>query len=78
MILSVPTPEKRRAQAQQAAADKVMLEIGEARVLYATWQILKKKVLTDVRKKWLQKTYGNGSVDRITQYMKMLHSGEML
>lgn len=78
MILSAPTPEKRKAQAMQAAADKTMLEIGEARVLYATWQISKKKVLTDVRKKWLQKTYGNGSVDRITQYMKMLHSGEML
>lgn len=40
MILNNPTPEKRKAQAQQAAADKVALDKGLARQLVDTYAVI--------------------------------------
>tara|TARA_R110000772_G_scaffold125466_20_gene232230 strand:- start:2510 stop:2704 length:195 start_codon:yes stop_codon:yes gene_type:complete len=58
-------------------SDRYMIEIGEARVLYRTFESTKQKVLTPVRIKWLEKMYGKGSVERIRDYMRMLQNGEL-
>ena len=54
-----------------------MIELGEARVLFCTYQVTKQKVLTQVRMEWLEKKYGTGSVARIRDYMKKLQDGEL-
>ena len=54
-----------------------MIELGEARVLFCTWQVTKEKVLTPVRVEWLERRYGSGSVERIKGYMKKLQTGEL-
>jgi len=54
-----------------------MIELGEARVLFRTWESTKQKVLTPARIKWLEKTYGTGSVARIREYMTKLQTGEL-
>ena len=58
-------------------SDRYMIELGEARVLYRTYESTKQKVLTPVRIKWLTKMYGPDSVDRIRGYMKKLQTGEL-
>ena len=58
-------------------SDRYMIELGEARVLFTTWQVTKQKVLTPVRVEWLERRYGSGSVERIRFYMKQLQSGEL-
>ena len=57
--------------------DRYMIELGEARVLYRTYESTGQKVLTPVRREWLEKTYGAGAVVRIRGYMKKLQSGEL-
>lgn len=54
-----------------------MIELGEARVLYRTYESTGQKVLTPVRMEWLEKRYGTGSVARIRELMKKLQSGEL-
>ena len=61
----------------QDAGDRYMIELGEARVLFCTYQVTKQKVLTQVRMEWLEKKYGTGSVARIRDYMKKLQDGEL-
>ena len=58
-------------------SDKYMIELGEARILFRTWESTKQKVLTPARIKWLEKTYGTGSVARIREYMTKLQTGEL-
>ena len=41
--------------------DRYIIELSEARLLYRTYESTKQKVLTPVRIKWLEKTYGNGA-----------------
>jgi hypothetical protein len=62
---------------QSNQSDRYMIELGEARVLFTTWQVTKEKVLTPVRVEWLERRYGSGSVERIKGYMKQLQSGEL-
>jgi hypothetical protein len=62
---------------QDNQSDRYMIELGEARVLYGTFQSTKQKVLTPVRIKWLTKMYGPGSVERIRDYMIKLQNGEL-
>jgi hypothetical protein len=57
--------------------DRYMIELGEARVLYRTYESTGQKVLTPVRMEWLEKTYGAGAVVRIRGYMVKLQSGEL-
>ena len=59
------------------AGDRYRIELGEARVLYCTYQVTKQKVLTQVRMEWLEKKYGTGAVARIREYMKKLQDGEL-
>jgi hypothetical protein len=54
-----------------------MIELGEARVLFRTWESTKQKVLTPVRVEWLERRYGLGSVERIREFMKKLQSGDL-
>ena len=54
-----------------------MIELGEARVLFRTYESTGQKVLTPVRMEWLEKTYGTGAVVRIRGYMVKLQSGEL-
>jgi len=56
-------------------SDRQLLELSEARVLYSTYVMTKKKVMTKARIEHLEKLYGNGSVDRILRYMKGLQDG---
>ena len=56
-------------------SDRQLLELSEARVLYSTYVLTKKKVMTQQRIEHLEKLYGNGSVDRILRYMKGLQDG---
>jgi hypothetical protein len=57
--------------------DRYMIELGEARVLYRTYESTGQKVLTPVRIKWLEKTYGNGAAERIKNLMIKLSTGEL-
>ena len=54
-----------------------MIELGEARVLYRTYESTGQKVLTPVRMEWLERTYGTGAVVRIRELMKKLQTGEL-
>jgi hypothetical protein len=54
-----------------------MIELGEARVLFRTWESIGQKVLTPVRIQWLERKYGKGSVNRIRSYMVKLQSGDL-
>lgn len=65
----------RKAVSNQS--DRYMIELGEARVLYSTYEATGKKVLTPVRIEWLERTYGTGSVERIKGYMVKLQKGEL-
>ena len=58
-------------------SDRYMIELGEARVLYRTYESTGQKVLTPVRIEWLERNYGTGSVARIRGYMKKLQDGEL-
>ena len=58
-------------------SDRVQLEQGEARVLYATWLATGKKVLTVERLEKIEKVYGRGSVERIRHYMMQIKNGEI-
>ena len=58
-------------------SDRYIIELGEARVLFRTWESTKQKVLTPVRVEWLERRYGSGSVERIKGYMAKLQSGEL-
>ena len=57
--------------------DRYIIELGEARLLYRTYESTKQKVLTPVRIKWLEKTYGNGAAERIKNLMIKLSTGEL-
>jgi len=61
----------------QDSGDRYMIELGEARVLFRTWESTGQKVLTPVRIEWLERKYGTGSVERIRSYMVKLKSGEL-
>jgi hypothetical protein len=54
-----------------------MIELGEARVLYRTYESTGQKVLTPVRMEWLEKRYGTGAVARIRALMQKLQTGEL-
>ena len=58
-------------------SDKYILELGEARVLFCTYEVTKQSVLTKVRMEWLERRYGHGSVERIRGYMNKLRTGEL-
>jgi hypothetical protein len=62
---------------QSNHSDRYIIELGEARVLFRTWESTKQKVLTPVRIEWLERRYGSGSVERIVGYMKKLQTGEL-
>ena len=57
--------------------DRYKLELGEARVLFCTYEVTKQSVLTKVRMEWLEKRYGRGSVERIRTLMNKLRTGEL-
>jgi len=57
--------------------DRYIIELGEARVLYRTYESTGQKVLTPVRMEWLERKYGSGSVARIRALMVKLQSGEL-
>jgi hypothetical protein len=62
---------------QSNHSDRYIIELGEARVLFRTWESTKQKVLTPVRVEWLERRYGLGSVERIREFMKKLQTGEL-
>lgn len=57
--------------------DRYRIELGEARVLFCTYEVTKQSVLTKVRMEWLERRYGRGSVERIRGYMNKLRTGEL-
>jgi hypothetical protein len=57
--------------------DRYVIELGEARILYRTYESTKQKVLTPVRIKWLEKTYCFGAAERIKNLMMKLSTGEL-
>jgi hypothetical protein len=57
--------------------DRYIIELGEARVLFRTYESTGQRVLTPVRMEWLEKRYGTGAVVRIRGYMVKLQSGEL-
>jgi len=57
--------------------DRYRIELGEARVLFCTYEVIKQSVLTKVRIEWLEKRYGRGAVERIREYMNKLRTGEL-
>jgi hypothetical protein len=58
-------------------SDRYIMELGQARELFRTWDTTKQRVLTNVRMEWLERIYGKGSVDRIRGYMDKLRTGEL-
>ena len=59
------------------AGDRYIIELGEARVLYRTYESTGQKVLTPVRMEWLERKFGTGSVARIRALMQKLQTGEL-
>jgi hypothetical protein len=59
------------------SGDQAMIEMGEARVLFTTWQVTKQKVMTPERIKYLEKRIGPGSSERIKRLMQKLRDGEI-
>jgi hypothetical protein len=59
-------------------SDRVILEQGEARILFRTWKTTQERVLTRERIEYLEKRYGSGCVQRIRNYMDMMRKGELL
>jgi len=57
--------------------DRYRIELGEARLLFSTYQTTKQKVLTPVRIKWLDKKFGFGAAERIKALMVKLSNGEL-
>jgi hypothetical protein len=57
--------------------DRYQIELGEARLLYGTWQATKQSVLTKERIEYLEKRLGYGSSQRIRQLMHKLRTGEL-
>ena len=57
--------------------NRYRIELGEARVLFCTYEVTKQSVLTKVRMEWLERRYGHGSVERIRGYMNKLRTGEL-
>jgi hypothetical protein len=57
--------------------DRYIIELGEARELYRTYETLKRSVLTAERIEYLERRYGTGSVQRIRGYMRKLQTGEL-
>jgi hypothetical protein len=57
--------------------DRYMIELGEARVLFRTYESTGQRVLTPVRMEWLEKRYGTGAVVRIRALMVKLQNGEL-
>jgi hypothetical protein len=57
--------------------DRYRIELGEARVLYRTYESTGQKVLTPVRMEWLERVYGTGAVKRIREMMMKLQSGDL-
>jgi len=57
--------------------DRYQIELGEARLLYSTWQATKQSVLTKERIEYLEKRLGYGSSQRIRQLMHKLRTGEL-
>ena len=58
-------------------SDRYIIELGEARILLSTYQVLKQKVLTEKRCQYLEKRFGVGAVARIKIYMTQLQNGEL-
>lgn len=58
-------------------SDRVQLEQGEARVLYATWKHTRQQALTPKRIALLNKLYGYGAADRIKEYMREMREGNL-
>lgn len=56
---------------------RLALEMAEARELFATYQITKKKVMTAERQEFIERMYGAGAVKRIVGYMTQLDNGEI-
>ena len=59
-------------------SDRVQLEQGEARILYATFLATGKRVLTQERMEFLEKRFGTGCVARIRNYMTQIKNGELI
>lgn len=57
--------------------DRKQLEMGEARMLYRTWETTQQKVLTKERMEYLERRYGLGVVARVRNYMDMMRKGEI-
>lgn len=57
--------------------DRYQIELGEARVLYCTYVMTGKSVLTRDRMEYLEKRLGRGSVERIRAMMNKLRTGEL-
>ncbi len=57
--------------------DRYMIELGEARVLYCTYVMTGKSVLTRDRIEYLEKRLGYGSTQRIRELMNKLRTGEL-
>lgn len=57
--------------------DRKQLEMGEARMLFRTWETAKQRVLTNERMEFLEKRYGVGCVARIRHYMDLMRKGEL-
>lgn len=59
------------------SGDRQILEEGEARLLFRTWES-GIKVMTPERIKYLNKMYGAGAAERIKKIMAKMARGEML
>lgn len=58
------------------SGDRKIIEEGEARLLFRTWES-GIKVMTPERIKYLDKTYGAGAAERIKKIMAKMARGEM-
>jgi hypothetical protein len=58
-------------------SDRVILEQGEARELYRTWETTKDRDFVRGRLERAERIYGSGARDRIRNFMNMIKDGTL-
>ena len=58
-------------------SDRVILEQGEARELYRTWETNKDRDFVRGRLERAERIYGSGARDRIRNFMNMIKDGTL-
>lgn len=57
--------------------DREMIEMGEARVIFRSWEVTKDRQFVRAMLERAEKMYGMGAKERIRQYMNQMKEGTL-